>query len=103
MVESGTPDGRTSPDSPAPEPRTARRRPEGTGGAGAAALAVAALAVGVLACGFSWMFFIQGWILAAGAMAVLLGALGGLVARRGAHSPTLAVAGAVLGALAIVA
>jgi hypothetical protein len=73
------------------------------GGVGAAALAVSALAVGVLACAFSWMFFIQGYIIAAGALAALLGLAGVLAARRGDHSPTLAVAGAVLGVLSIVA
>jgi hypothetical protein len=47
------------------------------------------------------MFFIQTWIVLAGALAAALGLLGVLVARRGEHSPTLAIAGTVLGLLAI--
>jgi hypothetical protein len=77
-----------------------RSRRDG-GGATAGALAVAALAVGVLACGFSWMFFIQGYIVVAGAAASVLGVLGVLAARRVGRSPLLAAAGAVLGVLSI--
>jgi hypothetical protein len=77
-----------------------RSRRDGRG-ATAGALAVAALAVGVLACGFSWMFFIQGYIVAAGAAATVLGLVGVLAARRVGRSPLLAAAGAVLGVLSI--
>jgi hypothetical protein len=85
-----------SPAQPPGEGRPAR------GGVGAGTLAVAALAVGVLACGFSWMFFIRLYIVLAGAVAVVLGLMGVLVAHRGRHSLTLAAAGVVLGLLSIV-
>src|SRR5690242_695786 len=85
------PDKRDGP-SPVPGGLPAEQEPVGrvrpartTNGAGAGALAVAALAVGVLACAFSWMFFIQTWIVLAGLVAAALGLLGVVVARRGEH------------------
>src|SRR3954466_6935922 len=81
------------------------RRPRRTdhGALTADAVAVAALTIGVLACSFSWMFFIRSYIVLAGVVAALLGVFGIVAARRNDRSPALPAAGAVLGALAIIA
>ncbi len=87
---------------PGEGPPTGRSGPPERGAAAAGVLAVAALSVGVLACAFSWMFFIRGYILTAAAVAIVLGALGVLAARRARRSPLLAAAGVALGVLAVV-